>query len=182
MPTCVNLMERFGSKYRVTFEDGYDAKGKHSPDPAMMELRGRFGTIYAHGPGTLAVMCDRHPAARKQLTNLVSCRLVQDGDHEATFVFDAERFREVAAIVKPRRKRQMTDEQRQAATERLKSFAFPSRSHATNASKSTRQRIQMPRRDESGIPASVVDARGSMTLEDARAADVAGHWGQGGGG
>ena len=132
---CVNLLERFGAKYRISFDEAYSAKGKHRDnlDLWYLELPGRFGTIYPQGGTTLAVMVDRHPQAARQLAALPSCRLYNDGEHEKVFLFDVEDFAKVAAIVRPRRRPRLTEEQRLAAAERLKGHAFQPRSDAATA-------------------------------------------------
>jgi len=48
----------------------------------------------------------------------------QDGDDGMNVVFPQRAFAAVAAIVKPKRKRQLTEKQRQAAGERLAKHRF----------------------------------------------------------
>ena len=79
--------------------------------------------IYLHGEGLLAVQCDRHPFVAKQLVALGLC-LIQDGDHEKTFVFPIELFEKVAAIVKPRKRRVLSEEQREVLRARLIPYSF----------------------------------------------------------
>ena len=125
--TCINLIERFGSKYRVSFEEGYSPRNvpRDKLDAWMMEIRGRFGVIHPHGGDTLAVMVDRHPAARRALAAMPCCRLAQDGEHEATFLFDVADFATVAAIVKPNRKAQWSETRRQDARDRMNALNSP---------------------------------------------------------
>jgi hypothetical protein len=104
---CINLRERFGTDYRVSFEPAYDARGKHrrNLDPYMMTLSCRFGVIYPHGGDTPAVEVDYHPKVAKLLAALPGVALHQDGDGEKTFLFPVSLFEAVAAIVRPRRRR-----------------------------------------------------------------------------
>ena len=57
-----------------------------------------------------------------RLKRLDCCREHQLGDTEGAFLFDLADLDQVAAVMKPRRRRQMTDAQRTAAVERLKTY------------------------------------------------------------
>ena len=113
----VNLRERFGRRYRITFDPVYDAKGRHRDklDPWMMQIPCRRGTIFPYGEDTLAVELNRHPGVAKQLVRL-GLLIVQDGDHEKTFVFSVDRFDAIAEIVMPRQRRQISEAERQRLT------------------------------------------------------------------
>ena len=118
---CINLQERFGSEYRITFDTSYDAHGrrKATRDPWMMQIPCRRGVIYPHGHSRLAVEVDHRPKIAAQLSELHGVRLLQDGDGEKTFLFDVTDFSRVAAIVKPRKRRRWSDEQRRLKAELL---------------------------------------------------------------
>jgi len=63
-PTCVNLRERYGRRYRVTYEPSYHPE--HGPnarihDPWLMIVPCRFGHIFPHGGSTLAASVDGYP-------------------------------------------------------------------------------------------------------------------------
>ena len=115
MPECINLMDRFGSKYKIGWDECYDPKGrpKEKLDPWYMTIPCERGTIYPHGDTKLGVMVDYRPITAKRLVESGVCELNQDGDHEKTFLFDISDFSIVAEIVKPRRKRRLTAEQRE---------------------------------------------------------------------
>jgi hypothetical protein len=114
--TCVNLLERHGADYRVTFDPAYDSRKvpKRCLDPWLMQLRGagRGVTIYPHGGTRLAVEVDNRWKVAQQLAGLSGVELWQDGDGEKIFLFDVALFDRVAAIVKPRKRRRLTDEQK----------------------------------------------------------------------
>jgi hypothetical protein len=74
----------------------------------MMLILCQRGDIYPYGGDLLAVDVDGRPVTARRLAEL-GLRLVQDGDNEKTFVFPAEQFAQVAKIVKPRRRRQVSD-------------------------------------------------------------------------
>jgi hypothetical protein len=124
---CVNLRERFGRQCRVEYEESYYAeRGARAwaDDPWLQIIPCRAGHIYPWSPATLAVSTNtRGPTARK-LAALPGATLWQEGDDGMTILFPLERFPEVAALMHPKRRRQMTEEQRQAAAERLAKYAF----------------------------------------------------------
>jgi hypothetical protein len=104
----VNLAERFGKRYRITYDPAYHPKGKHAPDAWYMQIPCQYGTIYPIGGDNLAVEVDYHDVIAGKLKRL-GLRLTQDGDNEKTFVFPVVRFAEVAAIVRPKRRIVLTE-------------------------------------------------------------------------
>lgn len=117
----INLKERFGDRYRITFDEAYDPK--HRPkdklNPWMMEIPCERGTIYPDDDANLCVMIAYRPITAKKVGGLPGVELVQDGDHEKTFRFPVELFDAVAEIVRPRRKRHMTEANKEAARQRM---------------------------------------------------------------
>jgi hypothetical protein len=103
---CVDLRERF-PQFKIALDPA--AQSKHGP--WMFQLPCRFGTIYPHGGDQLAVEVDGHPGLARRLAAL-GLHLHQDGDGEKTFLFPVGRFAEVAAIVKPIRRRHLKPEHR----------------------------------------------------------------------
>ena len=87
----------------------------------MMQLpcRGRGVCIYPFGVSRLAVEVDGRPGLAKKLAGIPGVELWQDGDGETTFVFPVDRFAEVAAIVKPHRRRRLSPEGRAELAARL---------------------------------------------------------------
>jgi hypothetical protein len=65
----------------------------------------------------------RGPIARR-LAALPCIRAVQDGDDGINLVFHVSDFAKVAAILKPRRKRQLTPEQKADRVARLRKYQF----------------------------------------------------------
>ena len=116
---CINLLCRFGKRYKITWDPCFNPKGKHreSLDPWMMQIPCQRGTIYPPGGTLLAVEVDGRPITANKLFNIDCCQLYQDGDHEKTFLFDVADFETVAEIMKPRRKRQLSDVERQKLRE-----------------------------------------------------------------
>ncbi len=98
-PRCVNLRQRFGDRYKITFDPALEVRG----DPWMMQIPCRFGTIYPHGGDILAVECDYHPGIAARITALGLYER-QSGHSERTFLFHVDDFAKVAEVVKPRRR------------------------------------------------------------------------------
>jgi hypothetical protein len=73
--------------------------------------KGELTSSYPYGHGLLAVELNRRPVLGGRLRRL-GFTMHQSGDREKTFLFPLERFPEVAVIVKPRRRRVLTDKQR----------------------------------------------------------------------
>ena len=118
--TCVNLVARFGRDYKVTHDPAARTR-RQKRDPWMMQLpcRGRGVVVYPFGGCRLAVEVDGRPSLVKKLAAIPGVDLWQDGDGEKTFLFPVGRFTEVAAVVKPHRRRRLSAEQRAELAARL---------------------------------------------------------------
>ncbi len=115
---CINLKERFGTTFRITRDEACDNRA----DPWYYQIPGRMGTIYPYGGDTLAVEVDYHPFLFARLVRLGFTKVHQDGDHEKTLLFPADKIEEVATIVRSKRRRRLNPERRQEAIERLARF------------------------------------------------------------
>lgn len=124
-PTCINLTDRYGATYRVSWDPTYDPG--HVPydkrDPWYMQLSCERGTIYPHDGTMLAVEIDYRPRITAQVAALPGVVLYQDGDREKTFLFDVTLFDQVAEIVRPRRRRQVSEAERQRLAEMSRRFS-----------------------------------------------------------
>src|SRR5262245_31382789 len=120
--TPPDLKALYGARFQITFDEAAEGRRK---DSWLMQIpcAGKGVMIYPHGENLLAVQCDHRPSIAKRLAEL-GLRLAQDGDAEKTFVIPVERFEEVAAIVKPRRRRLLTEEQRAMLAIIRKPFLF----------------------------------------------------------
>ena len=95
----------------------------------MMQIpcQGRGVTIYPRGGDMLAVEVDRRPGIVAKLNAIEGLRLHQDGDTETTFLFHVGLFEQVAEVVRPRRKRQVNDQRRQALANYGRQYGFGAR-------------------------------------------------------
>lgn len=118
--TCINLFETFGDKYAVAWDGA--RKGKER-DPWLLIVPCKNGHISPHGGRLLAVyLSNRSNTVARIKREVASAKPHQQGDREASILFDVKDFDQVAAIVGARRKRKLnlTDEQRRAIGDRLK--------------------------------------------------------------
>ena len=93
---CINLRERFGKRYRVGYEESYQAAHgdqARREDPELMVVRCRYGELFPWGGTELAASVGGHPNVAGMLRRMSCCRIVQDGDFgELTVVFDVVDF------------------------------------------------------------------------------------------
>jgi hypothetical protein len=121
---CVDLRERFGRRYRIEYEPSYAAEygvNARVHDPWLTIIPCRYGHIFPHGGSTLAASVDGFPKIAGRLKRLTCCRVHQDGDFgELTVLFNAADFAKVARIMRPRRRRRVSQRER----ERLREMGF----------------------------------------------------------
>ena len=130
---CVNLKERFGRKYRVTYEESHYAQygpRAQTDDPWLQIIPCRRGHIFPHGDNILAASTNNRGPTAHKLAALDFTTVHQDGDDGITIVFPVERFPEVAELMKPRRRRQVSDQERQRLREVGAKYGFQ---HGTGA-------------------------------------------------
>lgn len=116
---CINLKEEFGQTYRVKVTSGYE---KFRRDPWNFELLCQYGHIYPHGDDELGFASDKSGSVAQKVANLPFITVIQDGSDGKNIVFHVDHLEEILKIVKPRKRRQMSKEQRLAAIERLRKY------------------------------------------------------------
>jgi hypothetical protein len=128
-PSCVNLLEPYGDRYKVAYDPAYDPFNvpRDRLDPWMMVLPCRYGEIYPHGGGMLAVFTHARQHVPQRLAEIPGTRLYTDGDDGKTFLFPVGVFGQVAEVVRPRKRRRLSQEQRRRAVERLALYRFQDR-------------------------------------------------------
>jgi hypothetical protein len=144
---CIDLEKRFGSVYRVAYEDG---KRHRTRDPWRLILLCRHGHIYPHGGDRLGASTRCRGAIAGRLVALSCVRVAQDGTDGINLVFHVDDFPTVAAILKPRRRRKLTARQVAERTERLRKYRFPAARQSDAASQSD---FDGPGRDPTAQPA-----------------------------
>ncbi len=112
----IDFKNLFGDRYRITLDPAakFEPGGRH--DPWQYVLPCRYGEIYPFDDRLLAVMVvggRKVPEMRE-----LGLAYQHDGDGEAAFLFTPDQFEEVAQIVQPRKRRQVSPANRKAARER----------------------------------------------------------------
>lgn len=101
---CINLLESF-PRYQV------DRAGKRN-DPWLQVIPCKYGEIYPHG-GDLLGFASNGRKIGLRLARLPGAIVLQDGDDGMNIAFPVAAFPAVAKIVRPRRKRKVTDKERE---------------------------------------------------------------------
>jgi hypothetical protein len=91
----------------------------NGPEAAAQARPPRPSRCARHNPNRLPLPWWGGPGLVKQLAALSGMGLWQVGEGEATFVFDVVRFKSVAAVVRPRKRRRLPEGQRRACVRRL---------------------------------------------------------------
>ena len=129
---CTNLQQQFGTRYRITFDAAYSPK--HVPrdklDPWTMQIPCERGIVYPHGGDLLAAEVEGRRVTANRLRQLNCTTTCQEGDSFLAVTFHAADFEEVAAIVKPRRRRQVLEVERL----RLASIGFQQTTQSASVS------------------------------------------------
>jgi hypothetical protein len=116
--TCANLREMFGDRYRMALEPPartWNAQWYHL-------IVCRYGHIYPHGRNLLGFASNRCGAVANRVAALPYATVTQNGSDGMNITFPVEHFNEVAAIVHPRRRRRLSDEQRAKSVSNLRRF------------------------------------------------------------
>jgi hypothetical protein len=123
----VNLKRRFGHRYRIESEESYNSEhGEHgrAEDPWLMIIPAQHGHFYPHGGDTLGFATDRNGAVARRLRKLDFTEVLQDGDDGINIAFPVECFEEVASIVKPKRRRRLSEQHKCRLLEAGRSHRF----------------------------------------------------------
>lgn len=116
---CPDVREIARGKWRVRRNP--DAQG-YSRDPWDFRIVGKRGHICPWGPGLLAVCIDKHPVVCGSLLRQDWVIEAQHGDDGVNAVFRVGDLDRAIECLKPYVKRTMSEAQRAASAERLKSF------------------------------------------------------------
>jgi hypothetical protein len=118
-PACINLHETFGVHYRIDHDPSAVTWSEKADCWMQTILCWRGVTIYPFGGHLLAVEVDHHPGLLRQLLAISGVALRQDGDHEKTLTFHVDLFDQVADVVHPIRRRNLSAEQKAACVASL---------------------------------------------------------------
>ena len=124
---CINLRERFGRRYKVVYEESYHVeRGQRGrlEDPWLMIIPCKHGHI---GPwdGQRLVACTDRPGYVVRALRLVpGAEVHQDGIDGANVIFHLAAFKQVAQIMRPRRRRRMSAEHRRRLIEQIRAYRY----------------------------------------------------------
>ena len=151
-PTCINLKERFGRRYRVEYEESYFAEhgpGARVEDTVLMVIPCKWGQIYPAGGMRLAASVDGHPLVAGRLRRQKCCEVLQDGDHgELTATFDVADFPKIARVMRPRTRRRLSESARRKLVEAGAKTRFQ---HGTQVQRRRRTDAPEPQGDPEAI-------------------------------
>ncbi len=95
----------------------------------MMQIPCERGVIYPYGGDLLAAEVEGRSQTRKRLRELDCTTTIQAGDEFLAVTFSVERFAEVAAVLKPRRRRQVSEAEKQRLRSLSARHGFGSQTH-----------------------------------------------------
>jgi hypothetical protein len=113
-PTCINLRERLGDRFKLWHEESYQAERpefRAEEEVWLQIIPCRSGHISPWG-GNLLAACLPAGSVANRVRALPFTQVVQDGSDGANIVFPVDRFEEVAELVHPRRRRRLSLEGR----------------------------------------------------------------------
>jgi len=123
-PACIDLQEQFGRRYRIGWEAG-GATRYQMPEadrPWLLELRCRYGSVSPHGGALLQAMTDRPRLGTK--LRALPCVLSARGELETVVVFHVKDAAVVFSLLKPYRRRQISEAERARLAAQGRRFQF----------------------------------------------------------
>ncbi|HEY2411582.1 MAG TPA: hypothetical protein VGI40_05045 [Pirellulaceae bacterium] len=157
---CVDLRQIAGDCYRIDLDEAHTAErgsGCRAADAWLLVVPCRFGHVFPWGKVRLAVSTNGRGPTAQRLAGLPFVRVEQAADDGFTLSFAADRFDEIAAIVKPLRlagRRAMSADERKRAVERLRPFRFEGRSTQNRGPKIERNSTQTASDDSRHLQAA----------------------------
>jgi len=124
---CIDLKATFGGRFKWRYGPSYYAEhgdGAWVEDPWLIVLLCQNGVILPWGENNLAAASRTKGSIAKRLKDLPFTKVVQNGDDGITVTFDVAHFEQVAEIMRPRKRRRLSPEQKAKSIERLAKHAF----------------------------------------------------------
>jgi hypothetical protein len=134
--TPIDLTALAGKRYQLAYDPAH--KGR-SADPWLAIVPCRYGHIYAHS-ATLFGVATNTRAMGLKLAKLPGCQILQEADDGFNLAFPASMFAKVAIFMKPKRRRQLSPEQRHRLAAAGKATRLKPRSPGTQSAKSGQNR------------------------------------------
>ena len=160
----INLKTTFGDRFKISYEESYYAEyGDNAKveDPFYYIIPCRFGHLFAFRTDEVGAMTDKRGAISDRLLSL-SCIIPEhtvDAEDGVIVVFHPDDIDEIAQVIRPHRKRQWTEEQRQAVAERLARHQFKPQKAKDKVGKTC---CKSPSPDAPGVESPVGGAMGDL--------------------
>lgn len=115
----MNLKEKFGSRYRVTLDESFKIADTESrkEEWRYQEIKGKYGVIFPYGWDKPAVTFTSNVVANRFSQKANDWQILQNGEDERTYLIPKSDLGEIFDAIKPRKKRQLTPEQRERLIE-----------------------------------------------------------------
>ncbi len=131
----IDLKKQYGTKYKIQLDESADILNQEKSERLWYyRIPCKYGHIGVWGKKTLSYYCDR-PRFITKLIGLVEINgweIVQRGESEIQFTFRTSQFYEVADVVKPKKKRQLTEAHLARLLKSSAGNRFAGRSDGTN--------------------------------------------------
>lgn len=124
--TCIDLHERFGRRYRVSWEADGATKELWPKDewPWLMEIRCRYGVVSPKGGDVLQAMTPRRRVGAK-LRALPWCVVaIARGEEETIVTFHVDDAATVFKLIRPYRRRRLSETERRRLAALSARFGF----------------------------------------------------------
>jgi hypothetical protein len=119
--TCktFDMKRRFGKKYKIFMDEAWEVEDSQSNSdkvkdkPWYYEIHGKYGAIYLYGKDKLAVRITANrikSRIKAEYKDILSLYL--EAEDESIFLFNLDNFEIVAKLIKARRKKQLSDQER----------------------------------------------------------------------
>jgi len=163
--TVINLRAQFGREFKIVMEESYRAQ--HGPnarvdDPHYQVIPGSLGHIYAWGATRLAASSNTSGSTARKLKALPSVEIWQDGSDGCTVLFPVDLLDQVADLLKLRRRRRLTEEQRERLSALGHRHRFRYHQCGVQSDSETRPRVPEPQVD----PEAVAEQKAPFSSED----------------
>jgi hypothetical protein len=133
--TPIDLAALAAGKYRISVDPSAEIDRDHESRAWFLRIPGSRGFISPHGPGHLAVYTDCRRLFDR-LKAIPTARVAQEGDQELRVVIAPNFLDQAAELIKARRKRQISDSQRQRLAELSREHS-PFRAKAPSVARSS---------------------------------------------
>lgn len=126
----MNLKQLYGKRYRVTLDESWEhekEEGKSLNEWRYHEIKGKFGTLYPYSKDQLTCLFTSLIIANR--FNNRGWKVIQSGDTEINIFIPFENVEEVLRAIRPKKRRQLSDDQKKVNAERLRRFYFGRKPH-----------------------------------------------------